>query len=146
MTKVSSSERTERYTISQLCREFDVTPRTLRFYEQKELLHPAREGLNRIFTYRDRARLKLILRGKKVGFSLDEIKGMLDLYHVQDGEVRQLQVGLAKGTEQLENLREQRAALNEAIADLESGLQIVRGLLEEKGVSADAGFPEAKSA
>ena len=86
MTKVSSSERTERYTISQLCREFDVTPRTLRFYEQKELLHPAREGLNRIFTYRDRARLKLILRGKKVGFSLDEIKEMLDLYHVEVGD------------------------------------------------------------
>ena len=97
MNNVTNPDRTERFTISQLCREFDVTPRTLRFYEQKDLLHPAREGMNRIFSYRDRARLSLILRGKKVGFSLDDIKEMLDLYNLKDGQITQLQVALEKG-------------------------------------------------
>src|SRR5687768_18222097 len=67
-----SRERT--YSITELCREFNVTPRTLRFYEQKGLLSPARRGWTRLFSYRDRARLQLILRGKRVGFSLEEIK------------------------------------------------------------------------
>ena len=68
------SNRDRTYSITELCREFDVTPRTLRFYEQKGLLHPARRGWTRLFSYRDRARLQLILRGKKVGFALEEIK------------------------------------------------------------------------
>lgn len=146
MTNDTGAERSERYTITQLCREFDVTPRTLRFYEQKGLLHPAREGMNRIFNYRDRARLSLILRGKKVGFSLDEIKEMLDLYSLEDGEERQLQLAYAKGQEQLKSLLEQRVALNEAIADLESGLQVVEDKLREKGVSTEPVYLEAKSA
>ena len=76
---------TETYTtISEMCAEFDVTPRTLRFYEYKELLQPRREGQKRLFTKRDKARLKLILRGKRFGFSLDEIGGMF----APDGEPR----------------------------------------------------------
>ena len=69
------------YSIGELCAEFGVTPRTLRFYEYKELLAPVREGQRRLFTQRDRARLKLILRGKRFGFTLNELKDLLDLYN-----------------------------------------------------------------
>jgi DNA-binding transcriptional MerR regulator len=68
------------YTISELAREFQVTPRALRFYEDKGLLSPTRDGLNRVYSVRDRARLKLILQGKSVGFSLSDIREILDLY------------------------------------------------------------------
>ena len=78
------------YTIGEMCADFDVTPRTLRFYEYKELLAPIREGQKRLFTNKDRARLKLILRGKRFGFSLAEIKDLLDLYEIGDGQVTQL--------------------------------------------------------
>lgn len=135
-----------RYTITQLCREFDVTPRTLRFYEQKQLLHPAREGMNRIFSHRDRARLKLILRGKKVGFSLDDIKEMLDLYNLKDGQITQLQVARMKGLSQLDNLKEQKVALDDAIGDLERAIEIVEGMLTERGVDTTEEFHQAESA
>ncbi len=129
-----------------MCREFDVTPRTLRFYEQKELLHPTREGLNRIFNHRDRARLRLILRGKKVGFSLDDIKEMLDLYNLKDGQVTQLQVAHTKGLSQLDQLKEQKIALDSAIVDLERAIEIIEGMLSERGVSAQPGFRQAETA
>src|SRR5262249_53367270 len=99
MPTANTGERSNRdrtYSITELCREFDVTPRTLRFYEQKVLLAPARRGWTRLFSYRDRARLQLILRGKKVGFSLEEIKEMLDLYNLKDGQLTQLRVASTK--------------------------------------------------
>jgi DNA-binding transcriptional MerR regulator len=125
-----SRERT--YSISELCREFGVTPRTLRFYEQKGLLSPARKGWTRLFSYRDHARLRLILRGKRVGFALEEIKEMLDLYNLRDGQVTQLQVASVKMRERLEILRRQRVELEEAIADLERTCGIVDGMLRER--------------
>ncbi len=81
-------------TIGEVCAEFDVTPRALRFYEAKGLLSPIREGQKRLFTNRCRARLKLILQGKRFGFSLNEIKDLLDLYHLGDGQVTQLSATL----------------------------------------------------
>ena len=75
-------ERT--FTIRQLCLEFKATPRALRFYEDKGLLSPARQGFNRVYSYKDRARLQLILRGKRVGLSLAEIREILDAYHKGD--------------------------------------------------------------
>lgn len=72
-------------TIREMCEAFEVTPRTLRFYEAKELIFPIREGQKRLFTKRDRARLKLIMRGKKFGFSLEEIRQLLDLFSEKDG-------------------------------------------------------------
>ncbi|MEM1199797.1 MAG: MerR family DNA-binding transcriptional regulator [Pseudomonadota bacterium] len=146
MSEPIKEEQSRRYTITQLCREFDVTPRTLRFYEQKDLLHPAREGMNRIFSYRDRARLSLILRGKKVGFSLDDIKEMLDLYNLKDGQVTQLQVARSKGLAQLEHLKDQRVALDDAITDLERAIEIVEGMLTERGIDTEAEFAQAESA
>ena len=80
----------ETMTIREMCDAFDVTPRTLRFYEAKELLFPIREGQKRLFTKRDRARLKLILRGKRFGFSLEEIRQLLDLYDIGDQQQTQL--------------------------------------------------------
>ena len=80
---------TDTMTIRQMCDAYDVTPRTLRFYEAKELLFPERLGQKRLFTKRDRARLKLIIRGKRFGFSLEEIRQLLDLYHVGDQQETQ---------------------------------------------------------
>jgi DNA-binding transcriptional MerR regulator len=125
-----SRDRT--WTITELCREFNVTPRTLRFYEQKGLLAPNRRGWTRLFTYRDRGRLQLILRGKKVGFALEEIKEMLDLYNLKDGQLTQLRVSSAKMRERLDSLRKQRVEIEEAIADLERTIVIVDGMLKDR--------------
>ena len=120
------------YTIGELAREFDVTLRTLRFYEDKGLLNPQREGMTRYYSPRDRARLKLVLLGKKVGFSLSEIKEMLDLYDLKDGQVTQMRVALTKFDEQIEILITQRAEIEEAIEQLQRTRDIVMGMLREK--------------
>src|SRR5262245_63870081 len=124
--------RDRTYSITDLCREFSVTPRTLRFYEQKGLLAPARRGWTRLFSYRDRARLQLILRGKKVGFSLEEIKEMLDLYNLKDGQLTQLRVAATKFRERREALQQQRVELEEAIQELEKTIALVDGMLKER--------------
>ncbi len=124
--------RDRTYSITELCKEFQVTPRTLRFYEQKGLLSPARRGWTRLFSYRDRARLKLILRGKKVGFSLEEIKELLDLYSLRDGQLTQLRVASTKMRERLEALEIQRVELDDAILDLKRTVEIVDGMLKER--------------
>ncbi len=82
------------YTITQLCEEFGVTARALRFYEDEGLIAPQRNGLARVYSWRDRARLAWILRGKRVGFSLSDIGEMIDLYDVPDGRVSQRRVTL----------------------------------------------------
>jgi DNA-binding transcriptional MerR regulator len=110
-------------TIRQMCTEFDVTPRTLRFYESKELLSPIREGQKRLFTKRDRARLKLILRGKRFGFSLEEIRQLLDLYNMGDQQQTQLTRTYEIGLQHHADMIRQRDELNEAIADLEDQLK-----------------------
>ena len=118
MTPVS---RRERYSIRQLCREYGVTPRALRFYEDKALLSPERRGQVRIYSGRDRARLQLILRGKRVGFSLGEIGEMLELYDRQDGGATQMAASLGRFRERVVALRRQREDLDNAISELESG-------------------------
>jgi DNA-binding transcriptional MerR regulator len=128
--------RDKTFSITELCREFDVTPRTLRFYEQKGLLAPARRGWTRIFSYRDRARLQLILRGKRVGFALEEIKEMLDLYNLRDGQLTQLRVASSKMRERLEALRTQSVEIDAAIVDLERTCDIVDGMLKARTAGA----------
>jgi DNA-binding transcriptional MerR regulator len=119
---VSETIRRERvYSIRQLCREFDVTPRALRFYEDKGLLSPERRGLSRIYAARDRARLKLILRGKRVGFSLSEVAELLALYDRQDGGATQMAASLVKFRERIADLRRQREDIANAINELETG-------------------------
>lgn len=109
------------FTIRQLCREFGVTARALRFYEDKDLLHPRRRGQARVYAARDRARLKLIVRGKRVGFSLSEIRDLLDLYDRKDGGLLQMAVSLKRFRDQLEVLRRQREDVEAAIETLETG-------------------------
>src|SRR3954465_12488198 len=87
------------YTITELCEEFGVTARALRFYEDEGLISPERQGLSRIYSWRDRARLAWILRGKRVGFSLSEIREMIDLYDVDDGRRGQKQVTAGRSRE-----------------------------------------------
>ena len=110
-------------TIREMCDAFEVTPRTLRFYEAKELLFPVRQGTKRLFTRSDRARLKLILRGKRFGFSLEDIRQILDLYDPAQQNTGQMQRALELGRERLEAMRRQRDELTLAIDDLAQQLE-----------------------
>ena len=110
-------------TIREMCDAFEVTPRTLRFYEAKELLFPIREGQKRLFTKRDRARLKLILRGKRFGFSLEEIRQLLDLYHMDGGPVTQLARSYELAKMHLADMEAQKAELEQAINELKTQME-----------------------
>lgn len=110
-------------TIREMCDTFDVTPRTLRFYEQKELLFPIRDGQKRLFTRRDRGRLKLILRGKRFGFALEEIRQLLDLYDRGDQQEEQLKRTYDIARDRLAQMEQQRDELNEAITELREQLE-----------------------
>ena len=116
-------------TIRDMCAAFDVTPRTLRFYEAKELLSPIRQGTRRLFTRRDRARLTLILRGKRFGFSLEDIRQTLDLYDRDGSDAAQRQRACEIARERLSIMEAQRAELDVAIAELKTELaaSAVRG-------------------
>lgn len=113
----------DQMTIREMCDAYDVTPRTLRFYESKELLFPTRVGQKRLFTKRDRARLKLILRGKRFGFSLEEIRQLLDLYHVGDQQQTQLSRTCEVARDRLADMQLRHAELGAAIDDLQNQLQ-----------------------
>ena len=105
-------------TIREMYDAFGVTPRTLRFYEAKELLFPIRDGQRRLFTRRDRARLKLILRGKRFGFSLEEIRQLLDLYDEDDQQRTQIMRARELAQQCLAEMERQRAELDDAIKEL----------------------------
>jgi len=110
-------------TIREMCDAFDVTPRTLRFYEAKELLFPLRQEQKRLFTKRDRARLKLILRGKRFGFKLEEIRQLLDLYDKGDRQNTQLTLAHEKAHERLMEMERERDDLICAIEDLRAQIK-----------------------
>ena len=120
-----------RLTIRQMCDLFGVTPRTLRFYEAKELLFPERIGQKRLFTKRDQARMKLILRGKRYGFSLEDIRQLLELYYVGDGQYLQISRTLEIANEKLADMLRRRDELNIAIAELESQIKEGELILED---------------
>ena len=107
-------------TIRQMCDAFQVTPRTLRFYEQKELLFPLRDGPRRFYSRSDRARLTLILRGKRFGFSLEDIRQLLDLYDRDGGQAAQLTRSYEIAQARLEDIERQRRELDETIAELKA--------------------------
>ena len=119
------------YSIRHLCREFGATARALRFYEDKGLLTPARKGQTRVYDARDRARLKLILRGKRFGFSLEDIRQTLDLYDRQGTNLPQMEHTFALARERLAIMEAQRAELDEAIAELKTELAAGATLIAE---------------
>ena len=107
------------YSITDLAREFDVTTRTIRFYEDQELIAPARQGQTRIYSARDRVRLRLIMRGKRLGFSLKEIRDLLDLYDTDRSEIMQLTILVDKINERRETLRKQRQDIDATLDELD---------------------------
>ena len=110
-------------TIREMCEAFGVTPRTLRFYEAKELIFPVRDGQKRLYNKSDRARLKLILRGKRFGFSLEEIRQLLDMYNLGDQQATQLAKTYEIAKDRLADMIRQRDELTEAIDDLSNQLR-----------------------
>lgn len=118
--------------IGEMAKKYGVTLRTLRFYEDKGLLNPKREGSTRLYTKRDRARLKLILLGRKVGFSLRDVKQMIDLYDPTGTNAKQLRLTVDKSEKQLGRLQKQRQLLDDAIGELNDHLDIVRRLLADR--------------
>lgn len=129
------------YTISELAREFDVTTRTIRFYEDQGLLSPAREGASRVFSNRDRVRLKLALRGKRLGFSLAEIRELFELYDVSRDERKQLEEFLSRLDRRRAHLEQQREDIEVMLNEIHFFSNQCRRLLKDK--PADDG---AKSA
>jgi DNA-binding transcriptional MerR regulator len=119
---MTADDQKDLMTIREMCDTYDVTPRTLRFYEAKELLSPLREGTRRLFTRRDRARLKLILRGKRFGFSLEDIRQTLDLYGPDGSDAAQRKHAYGLAAKRLSVMQAQRAELDVAIAELTAEL------------------------
>ena len=113
----------QQLTIREMCDLFAVTPRTLRFYEAKELIAPVREGQKRLYSKREVARVKLILRGRKFGFSLEEIRQLLDLYYLGDRQHTQFLRTFKLGQDRLAVMKDQRAELDLTICELEEQLK-----------------------
>ena len=123
--------------IQEMCKIFQVSPRTLRFYESKELLSPVRKGQHRLFTKRDRGRMKLIMQGKRFGFSLEEIRQLLNLYNLGDHRTRQIKQSYSLGLRRLDSMEHQKKELKKAIKDLKSQLDLCKELLIKRGAKPE---------
>jgi len=126
MTAITAARKT--YTIADMAREYGVTARTLRYYEDQGLLSPAREGQNRIYSAGDHTKLGWVLRGKRVGFSLAEIAEMLELYDMGDGRTKQRLVTLEKCRERIKALEAQRDDINATLSELEGFCDLLNNL------------------
>jgi DNA-binding transcriptional MerR regulator len=125
------------YTVPELADDLGITPRTIRFYEQKGLLNPQRAGTTRVYTRQDRAKLLLILRGKRLGFSLKEIADYLDLYGADPTQAEQIKMLLGRVRERISDLEEQRQALDVTLDELRDIEQQSVDALEEKGIDPE---------
>ena len=126
----------ECFTITDLALAFNVTPRAIRFYEDQGLISPQRQGQNRIYSRRDRARLAWILRGKRVGFSLAEVREMLDLYDAGDGRTKQRLLTIERCRERIDALAEQRADIDDMIDELQSFVATLQDLVPPAGAKS----------
>jgi len=126
------------YSVTELARALEVTPRTIRFYEDQGLILPQRAGNTRVYTHRERARMILILRGKQLGFSLKEIKEFLDLYVVDVTQVGQMQLLLSKVRQRVGLLEEQKRALDETLVELKDVEKLTVEALLQKGITLDS--------
>lgn len=143
MTAAAASQAASRdlpriYSIAELAREFGITARTIRFYEDEGLIKPRRQGLTRLYSSHDRVRLGWILRGKRLGFSLAEIKQLLDLYQVDRTGVQQLKELLRRSRVHIEDLERRRADLDQHIAEFKDVEAQVSKELRGRGVDSDS--------
>ena len=136
-TSSISAAESRTYTISELAREFGVTPRALRFYEDKDMLHPARDGMMRLYSNRDRARLTIIVRLKRLGLPLADIREILDLYALNAGKRAQTRMMLEKFRKQARELEVQRQDIDTALTELYKGIDWLQGIVENPGPSEE---------
>jgi len=122
------------YTVPELAADLGITPRTIRFYEQKGLVNPQRAGTTRVYTRQDRAKMLIILRGKRLGFSLREIADYLDLYGADPTQSEQIRMLLGRVRERISDLEEQRQALDVTLDELRDIEQQSIDALKEKGL------------
>ena len=125
------------YTISELAREFGVTPRALRFYEDKDMLHPARDGMTRVYSHRDRARVTIIVRMKRLGLPLADIREILDLYGLGDNQRAQKRKTLEKFRKQVQEFEDQREDIEVALVELRKGIEWLEQDLSNVGPTSD---------
>lgn len=123
------------YSVTELAKDLGVTPRTIRFYEDQGLIAPQRAGNTRVYSHRDRARMILILRGKRLGFTLRDIKEFLDLYVVDTTQVEQMQLLLSKVHTRIRQLEDQRQALELSLTELRDIEKITTDALAAKGAA-----------
>jgi len=140
-TGPSHGQPARAYTITELAQEFDITPRAIRFYEDVGLLTPARAGRNRVYTHRDRTRLKLTLRGKRLGLSLSEIRDLVEMYDSPSDTAPQLEAFLKVLAEHRRQLEQQREDIEITLAEIAQHEARCRSLL-----GADAARPRRRSA
>lgn len=133
------------YSITELAEEFDITPRAIRFYETKNLLAPQRAGATRVYNYRDRARLMLVLRGKRLGFSLEDIKEYIDLYDADRSRTEQLAHLMLVGRRRIEELEQQLEDVQTTLQELRTIENEAIDSLREKGIDPEKAVSDIKA-
>ncbi|MBB4265671.1 MerR family transcriptional regulator [Roseospira visakhapatnamensis] len=126
------------YSITELARDLNITPRTIRYYEDQGLLAPQRVGTTRVYSHRDRARMILILRGKRLGFSLKDIKEYLDLYVVDTTQVEQIRVLVARVGDRIAQLEDQLQTVQTTLKELRDIERVSLDMLRQKGADASS--------
>jgi DNA-binding transcriptional MerR regulator len=125
----------QQYTISDLASEFDITTRTIRFYEEKDLLHPQRQGSKRLYNQADRVKLRLIIRGKRLGLTLEESKLIIDMYNPAGGNEQQLKALINQVRHKRDQLQEQLIDLKNMIDDLDNAEHNCLAELEKRAAT-----------
>ena len=144
MSASAAAREAKTFTITELATEFDVTPRAIRFYEDVGLLSPARQGRNRVYTQRDRTRLKLTLRGKRLGFALQDILQLVTMYDSESDKAPQLQAFQVALATHRKNLEQQREDIEITLAEINQHEQRCRSLLARQPAKpADTAKPTA---